>query len=128
MPSAALAASSCNNCRLLEARTSIMTSFGDSRSEIFMVTPGGRITKSMDKVSTERVLIRCTQPVANPGFGQDELRTLRVKLDLLPQLAHIDPEILGVGHFIPQLLQEKPVGQHLAGVLHQHAQQIILLR
>jgi hypothetical protein len=36
-------------------------------------------------------LIRRPQPVSNPGFGQHKLRALRVSLDLLPELAHINP-------------------------------------
>jgi hypothetical protein len=46
-------------------------------------------------------LIRRAQPIANAGFGQDELRALRIAFDLLPELANIDPQILRVGQFIP---------------------------
>src|SRR3954469_24588669 len=51
--------------------------------------------------------IRRAQPVADAGLGQHELRTLRVGLDLLPELAHIDAQILRVGQFVPQLLQQE---------------------
>jgi len=56
------------------------------------------------------------------------LRTFRVGFDLLPELAHIDPQILRIGQFVPQLLEQEAVGQHLAGMLHQHAQQLVFLR
>ena len=68
--------------------------------------------------------IRWAQPIADSGFGQHELRTFRIGFDLLPELPHIDAQILRIGQFIPQLLQQKLVGQHFAGVLHQHAQQV----
>ena len=41
----ALAANSSSSNRLFEARTSIRTSVGDSRSELFIVTPNGARTK-----------------------------------------------------------------------------------
>ena len=63
-----------------------------------------------------------------PVSVQHELRTLRIGLDFLAELAHIDAQILRVGQFVPQFLQQEAVRQHLAGVLHQHAQQIIFLR
>jgi hypothetical protein len=46
-------------------------------------------------------LIRSPQAIADAGFGQHELRALRIGLDLLPELAHIDPQILRVGQLIP---------------------------
>src|SRR5947199_2959862 len=72
--------------------------------------------------------IRGAEPVADAGFGQRELRALGIGLDLLAELADIDAQILRVSELVPQLLQEEAVGQHLAGVLHQHAQEIVLLR
>ena len=49
------------------------------------------------------LLIRRAQPIADAGFGQDVLRPLGIGLDLLPELAHIDPQILRVGQLVPQL-------------------------
>src|ERR1700686_4754019 len=86
--------------------------------------PGTR--PGMTKARASALILR-PQPISDSGFGQNELRTLRVGFDLLPELSHIDPQILRVGHFVPQFLQEKAVGQHLAGMLHQHAQQFVFL-
>ena len=72
--------------------------------------------------------LRRAQPVANAGFGEDILRTLGIGFDLLPELADIDPQILGVGQIIPKLAEQKFMREHFAGVLHQNAQQIVFLR
>ena len=47
---AVLAANSCSSSRLFEARTSTMTSVGDSRSGIFIVVPARHIVESIDQV------------------------------------------------------------------------------
>ena len=47
--------------------------------------------------------VRRPQPIADAGLGQDVVRPLGVGLDLLPQLAHIDAQILRVGQIVPQL-------------------------
>jgi type I restriction enzyme M protein len=31
-----------------------------------------------------QALVRCPQPISNPGFGEYELRTFRIGFDLLP--------------------------------------------
>src|SRR5262249_17274895 len=67
------------------------------------------------------------QPIADSGLGEDVVRPLGIGLDLLPQLPHVDPQILRVGEIVPQRAEQEPVGEHLAGVLHQHAQEIVLL-
>src|SRR5215831_2354598 len=72
-----------------------------------------------------RNLVRSAQAIADAGLGQHELRSLRISLDLLPELTHIHPEILRVSELVPQFLQEEAMRQNLAGVLNQHAQQII---
>ena len=55
------------------------------------------------------------------------MRALWIGFDLLPELPHIDTQVLGVGESIPQLTEQKFMGQHLARMLHQYAQQIVLL-
>ena len=72
--------------------------------------------------------VRRPQPVADAGLRQNIVRALGIGFDLLPELADIDAQILCVGQFVPQLLQEKAVGQHFAGVLHQDAQQVVFSR
>src|SRR6516164_1095019 len=71
--------------------------------------------------------VRRPQPIANAGLSENVLRPLRIGLDLLAQLTHIDAQVLGVGEIIPQLAKQKFVGEHLAGMLHKHAQQLVLL-
>src|SRR5579871_1012412 len=73
-------------------------------------------------------LIRRPQAIADAGLGQYELRPLRIDLDLLAELADIDPQILRIGQLVPELLEQEAMGQHLAGVLHQDAQELIFLR
>jgi hypothetical protein len=53
------------------------------------------------------------------------MRALGIGLDLLPKLPDIDTQILRVSEIAPQLAQQKFVRKHLAGVLHQHAQQFV---
>lgn len=43
----------------------------------------------------------CPQPVADSGFRQDVLGPLGIDLHLLPELAHIDPQILRVCQIVP---------------------------
>src|SRR5262245_12767185 len=71
--------------------------------------------------------IRRPQAIADPRLRQDILRTFRIGLDLLPQLPDVHPQILSVGQIVPQLAEQKLVGEHLAGVLHQNAQKLVLL-
>src|ERR1700730_8893357 len=65
--------------------------------------------------------------VSDAGLGHEVARALRIGLDLAPQLAHIDPQILRVGRLAPQLLQQKLVRQHLADMLDEQAQEGVLL-
>ena len=51
-----------------------------------------------------------------------------IGLDLLPELAHVDAQILCVGQLIPQFAEKELVSQHFTGMLHQHAQEIVFLR
>ena len=58
------------------------------------------------------------------------LRGIRVRLDLLAQLAHEDAQVMSVVHVdrAPHLLQQMLVGDHIAGVLRQHLEQPVFLR
>src|SRR5712672_4224029 len=71
--------------------------------------------------------LRRAQPVADPGLGQDVVRALWIGFDLLPQVPHIAPQRLRIGEVAPEFLHQEFVGQDLAGMLHQHAQQIVFL-
>src|SRR4051812_23821387 len=71
-------------------------------------------------------LIWCAQTVADSRFGQDVFGTFRIGFHFLSQLAHIDAQILGVSMLIPELVEQEFVGQHLAGMLHQKTQEIVL--
>src|SRR5262249_30876299 len=73
-----------------------------------------------------QLLVRRSQPVTDPGLRQYVLRALGVGFDLLPQLPHVDPQVLRVGQIIPELAEYELVGQHLAGMLHQYAQKLVL--
>ena len=46
-------------------------------------------------------LVGRTQPIADAGLGENVLRLFGIGFDLLPQLAHIDPQILRVGQIVP---------------------------
>src|SRR5712664_4377686 len=70
-------------------------------------TPPSRPREEVKKLNPCRALIRRAQPISNSGFSQDELRTFRIGFDLLPELTHIHPQILRVGQFIPQLLEDR---------------------
>src|SRR5262245_21284441 len=43
------------------------------------------------------------EPVTDPCLGQNVLRARRIRLDLVPKLAHIDAQILGVDRDRPEL-------------------------
>ena len=49
-------------------------------------------------------LVRRPQAVADAGLGQNIVRALGIGFDLLPELAHIDAQILCVGEVIPPSL------------------------
>jgi hypothetical protein len=46
-------------------------------------------------------LVWRAQPVADAGLGEDILRPLGIGFDLLPQLPHINAQILRIGQIIP---------------------------
>ena len=75
----------------------------------------------------DSLLIGRAQAIADAGLGQHELWPLGIDLDLLAQLTDIDAQILRIRQLVPQLLEQEAMGQHLAGVLHQHPQQLIFL-
>ncbi|CCV16199.1 hypothetical protein MESS4_830419 [Mesorhizobium sp. STM 4661] len=68
------------------------------------------------------------QAVSDAGFGRDVAWLVGRFLDLLPELADIDPEILHVGRIAPDLFQQKLVCEDLACVLYQDAQYVVFLR
>ena len=55
------------------------------------------------------------------------LRTRRIGLQLLPQVPHINAQIVAVLHRIrpPDLIEQLPLGQHLAGIIEQYRQQAL---
>ena len=69
-----------------------------------------------------------SQAITDPRFSENVLWTFGVGLDLLSQLPHIDSQILSVSQIIPQLPEQKLVGQDLAGMLHQNSQEFIFFR
>src|SRR3954451_18105458 len=71
--------------------------------------------------------VRGAQPVADARLGEDVARPGRVGLDLLAQAPDVDPHVLRVGLAAPDLLEEELVGQHLAGVGDEGAQDVVLL-
>ena len=64
----------------------------------------------------------CAQPIADSRFGENIVRPFRIGFDFLAKLADIDPQILGIGKIIPEFTEQEFVGEHLAGMLNQHAQ------
>jgi hypothetical protein len=50
----------------------------------------------------------------------------RLRLNLLPQLPHIDSKVLGIRQVVPQFPKKKLVGEHLASMLHKHAREVML--
>src|SRR5579862_7307070 len=71
-----------------------------------------------------------SQTIADTEFGEDVRWSRRVRFELLAQPADKHPQIL---HFVglrrsPNLAQQMAVGQHLAGMDHQVAQQLEFFR
>ena len=73
------------------------------------------------------VSVRRPQPIADSGFGENEVRAFRVGFDLLSDLPHIYPQVLRIGKVIPQLTKQEFVREYLAGVLDHETQQIVFL-
>ena len=44
------------------------------------------------------------------------MRPFEIGFDFLPELPHADPQILVIGHLVPQFAEQELVGQHLAGM------------
>src|SRR5207247_1136728 len=74
-----------------------------------------------------RPSVRSPQPVADAGLRQNIVRALGIGFDLLPELPDIDAQVLCVGEVVPQFAEQEFVGEHFAGMLHQHAQKLVLL-
>src|SRR5208337_1542523 len=51
----------------------------------------------------------------------------RIGLDFLPQLAHIDPQILDVARRAPDFLHQEPVGENLARVEYEKPEDLVFL-
>ena len=68
-----------------------------------------------------------TKAIADARFSQDILWPFRISFDLLPELANVDPELLGVDGLIPQFADQKLVGEDLARMLHENPQEIVFL-
>src|SRR5262249_36746572 len=127
---AARTASSFRRLALSAARTSMATSAAERKSLIFILRSrcdGKSRAALVHNPDRALRLVGGAQAVADAGLGQQILRALGVPLDLASELAHIDPQILRVGRLVPELLQQEPVREHLAGVLHEQAQELVLL-
>ena len=72
--------------------------------------------------------IRTFQPIANPLLCEDELGLLRYCFQFLPQCADVDAQVLNIGLGTPDLAQDEFVGEHLAGMRDQQAQQVVFAR
>ena len=70
------------------------------------------------------------QPVADPGFGQQVFRLHRVGLQLLPELLHVDAQVVRVARVRrpPHFGQQLAVRHHHAEVLRQAGEQAELDR
>src|SRR5262249_12620943 len=128
---AASRASSASKRRLSDARRSITTSDGARKSAISIAGSSNTVAQAdracSNSGTTARASVGRSQAVADPRLRQDIMRTLGIGFDLLPQLPHIDAQILRVREVIPQLAEQELVGEHLAGVLHQRAQKLVFL-
>src|SRR4029450_789719 len=120
---AARRASSRNQRALSDPRTSTRVSLGERNSLMSISAP---VANQLQERSLQ-LLLRRPQTIANPGFRQFVLRTLGIGFDLLPELPHIDPQVLGIREIIPQLAEQEFMSQHLARMLHQYTQKIVLL-
>src|SRR5204863_8953666 len=67
------------------------------------------------------------EPISDTEFGQQDARLGRIDLDLLPQLAHEDAQIMRVVQVrrAPDLLEQELVGDDVSRVLRQELQQPI---
>jgi hypothetical protein len=88
---------SCNKRALSDARRSMRVSLGERNALIPMGAPMAK----QRQARSMQLLLRRPQPVADPGFRQYVLRPFGISFDLLPQLPHIDPQVLRVGETVP---------------------------
>ena len=81
--------------------------------------PEGLLLRSSSSISIE------FEPVADTRSVHQKARPCRVRLQLMPELGHVDTKILRLVRVCgtPYLLQELTVGDDLAAVLDQHRQQ-----
>ena len=56
------------------------------------------------------------------------LNPLWVRLDLLPKLPHVYPQILDIGGRSPNLLHDKAMGKHLSRMQNEEAEDVVFLR
>src|SRR5579875_3043579 len=112
---AARRASSCRSWALFPARR--------------LITCSGLISST---ISIGRLLwggiIGQAEPVSDAGLGDDMVRALRFDLDLLPQRADIDAQILDVGFSAPDFAQNEAMSQYLAGMRNKQTQDVVLAR
>jgi hypothetical protein len=61
------------------------------------------------------------QTISDAHLGEEEARHGGIRFELVAQLSHIDAQIVAVPQMMgaPHLLQELPMRQDLARVLHQ---------
>src|SRR5689334_22537374 len=69
-----------------------------------------------------------SESVANPRFRLEIAWPFRIILDLLPERADIDTEVLNVCLDTPHLTQDEFVGKHSSGMGDQETQEIVLAR
>src|SRR5262249_28275750 len=114
---AARRASSCNKRVLWDARRSTCASAG---ARNFLMSIAG----AAERQPSLQLMLWRAQTIADAGFRQHILRALGIGFDLLSQLSHIDAQVLRIGEIVPQLAEQEFMGQHLARMLHQHAQEV----
>ena len=71
-----------------------------------------------------RPLIALDHAVANTGFRKDVFRIGWIFLDFAPDIGHVHPQnlIVPAGCRAPDFFQQEIIGQHLAGVAGQKAE------
>src|SRR5665213_3138555 len=122
--------SSSSSWTLSSTRVSTIASFGERKLLMFICDPKQADLRYSGRRATTLQFwhsVGSAQPVTDAGFGQDVLGTVWLGLDLLPELADIDAQVLSVCEWGPQLTEQEPVCQDLAGMLDQDAQQFIFL-
>jgi hypothetical protein len=72
---------------------------------------GGTRPKRRDLVDKRRASWSDGETVTDPCLSQDVTRAVRVLLDLLTQLAHVDAQVLHVDLGTPNLFHNRAVGK-----------------